>query len=89
MNTKTRLDNLYKKLVFKLAASDNLIYLSFYKHFYRPSVGSLSEFIDKFSKANIGLMVIQIGANDGYNRDPYVKFIKRDKWQGILLEPQR
>ncbi len=89
MNTKTKLDNLYKKLVFNLASSDNFIYINFYKYFYTPSSGSLSEFIDKFSKANLGLKVIQIGANDGYNRDPFVKFIKRDKWEGILLEPQR
>ena len=89
MNTKTHLDNLYKKLVFKLAASDSFIYINFYKLLYKPSRGSLSEFIDNFSKANIGLQVIQIGANDGYNRDPFVKYIKRDKWSGILLEPQR
>ena len=89
MNTKTKLDNLYKKLVFKLAASDSFIYINFYKWFYKPSARSLSEFIDNFSKANIGLQVIQIGANDGYNRDPFVKYIKRDKWRGILLEPQR
>jgi len=89
MNIKTRLDNLYKKLVFKLAASESHIYINFYRWFYTPSRGSLSEFIDNFSKANIGLYVIQIGANDGYNRDPFVKYIKRDKWRGILLEPQR
>ena len=89
MNTKTHLDNLYKKLVFKLAASDSFIYINFYKWFYKPSAGSLSEFIDNFSKNNIGLQFIQIGANDGYNRDPFVKYIKRDKWRGILLEPQR
>lgn len=89
MNTKTKLDNLYKKLVFKLAASENFLYIKFYKYFYTPSRGSLSAFIDRFSQKNIGLQVIQIGANDGYNRDPYVKYIKRDKWQGVLLEPQR
>lgn len=89
MNIKTRLDNQYKKLVYNLAASDSIIYTSFYKYFYTPSKGSLSDFIDKFSKANPGLQVIQIGANDGYNRDPFAKYIKRDKWKGILVEPQK
>lgn len=35
-----------------------------------------------------GFTVIQIGANDGITHDPIHKFIKRDKWNGVLLEPQ-
>ena len=88
MNIKTRLDIQYKKLVFKLIASDSKLFTAFHKYLYTPKEGSLSAFIDAFSKNNMGLTVVQIGANDGYNRDPFVKFIKRDNWQGILLEPQ-
>jgi len=33
--------------------------------------------------------VVQIGANDGMIHDPINKFIKRDGWHGVLLEPQR
>ncbi len=89
MNLKTRLDSRYKKFVFSLVASDNGIFTIFHKYFYTPKEGSLSFFLDSFSKANLGLTIVQVGANDGYNRDPFVKFIKRDKWQGILIEPQR
>lgn len=89
MNLKTRLDNLYKKLVFSLASSDSFIYIAFYKYFYKPSAGSLSEFINNFSEENPGLQFVQVGANDGYNRDPFAKFIKRDKWKGVLIEPQK
>ena len=89
MNFKTRLDNRYKKLVFNLIASDNALFTLFNKYFYTPKEGSLSFFLDNFSRANIGLTVVQVGANDGYNSDPFVKFIKRDKWHGILIEPQR
>jgi FkbM family methyltransferase len=32
--------------------------------------------------------VIQIGANDGINHDPIHKFVKRDHWKGVLVEPQ-
>lgn len=32
---------------------------------------------------------MQIGANDGITHDPIHKFIKRDGWNGILLEPQK
>lgn len=35
-----------------------------------------------------GVFVIQIGANDGINHDPIHKFIKRDGWKGVLVEPQ-
>jgi len=89
MNIKTRLENRYKKFVFNLVAADNSLFTLFHKYFYTPKEGSLSFFLDNFSKANIGLTVVQVGANDGYDRDPFVKFIKRDKWQGILIEPQR
>ena len=89
MNIKTWLDNRYKKFVFNLVASDNILFTAFHQYFYTPKEGSLSSFLDKYSKKNIGLTIVQVGANDGYNRDPFVKFIKRDKWQGILIEPQR
>jgi FkbM family methyltransferase len=34
------------------------------------------------------LWFIQIGANDGITHDLIHKFIKRDNWKGVLLEPQ-
>ncbi|MEN8247338.1 MAG: FkbM family methyltransferase [Bacteroidota bacterium] len=88
MNLKTRLDNRYKKFVFNLIASESSIFNLYHKYFYTPKENSLACFLNNYSKANAGLTVVQIGANDGYNRDPYVKFIKRDKWKGILVEPQ-
>ena len=30
---------------------------------------------------------LQIGGNDGFSNDPIHKFIKRDGWQGVILEP--
>ena len=42
-----------------------------------------------YSKSKPGnFTVVQIGANDGITHDPIHKFIKRDDWKGVLLEPQ-
>ncbi len=35
------------------------------------------------------MTVLQVGANDGMTHDPVHKFIKRDQWTGVLLEPQK
>ena len=74
---------------FQLSAKNNPIFLGFYRFLYRPKSGSLSEFLSDYSASRKGdFFVIQVGANDGITHDPIHKFIKRDKWSGILLEPQ-
>jgi FkbM family methyltransferase len=78
----------YRKLLFHLSASENPLYLFYYKRFFKPRLGSLDEVLDNFSKQNSPTTFLQIGANDGFNGDPIHKFIKRDNWSGILLEPQ-
>lgn len=86
---KPQIKNKWKRLRFNLSANDNPLFLSFYKHFYTPKKGSLADFLSQYSTSKIGdFYVIQIGANDGITHDPIHKFIKRDRWKGILLEPQ-
>jgi FkbM family methyltransferase len=85
---KNKAKKLYKKGMFNLSAMNSPLYTGFYKHFYTPEPNSMAEFIDYFSKHTPHIRVIQIGANDGFNNDPIHRFIKRDKWEGILLEPQ-
>ncbi|WP_332912088.1 FkbM family methyltransferase [Algoriphagus boritolerans] len=64
-------------------------FLGFYRYLYSPKKGSLSEFLSTYSLSKKGdFTVIQIGANDGISNDPIHKFIKRDNWKGVLLEPQ-
>lgn len=78
-----------QKLRFSLSAHDNPFFIGYYTHFYRPEKGSLNEFLDEYSRSRKGdFYVIQIGANDGITHDPIHKFIKRDRWKGVLLEPQ-
>lgn len=86
---KRQIENTLKRGRFRLSANNNPLYIGFYKYLYSPKKGSLSEFINEFSisKRN-SLFVVQIGANDGINNDPIHKFIKRDNWNGVLLEPQ-
>lgn len=80
--------NFYKDFIFNLSATNNPLFLAYYKNHYKPKEGSIAAFADYFSRRNKVVTVIQIGANDGFNHDPIHKFIKRDKWQGVLLEPQ-
>ncbi|GCC52399.1 FkbM family methyltransferase [Chryseotalea sanaruensis] len=81
----------YKQLLFDLNANSKFygaIYKIYLKHFYKPSKDSLAVLIDEFSKKRGKVKFIQIGANDGFYHDPLYKFIKRDAWEGVLLEPQ-
>lgn len=81
--------NKWKKIRFELSASNHPIFTFYYQNLYSPKKGSLAEFISNYSKSKDGeFFVIQIGANDGITNDPIHKFIKRDRWSGVLLEPQ-
>ena len=74
---------------FNLSASNNPLFIGFYRNFYNPKKGSLSDFLSQYSTSKPGnFTVVQIGANDGITHDPIHKFIKRDNWKGVLLEPQ-
>ena len=48
----------------------------------------MSEFLDQYSKSKDHVVFLQIGANDGFIYDPLQKFIKRDDWEGVMVEPQ-
>lgn len=79
----------WKAYRFQLSATDHPFFSLYYKKFYRPKPGSLADFISQYSTSKPDdFFVIQIGANDGITNDPIHKFIKRDGWKGVLLEPQ-
>lgn len=86
---KTTFKDKWKKIRFNLSASNHPIFTFYYQHLYSPQKGSLAEFLSNYSRSKAGeFYVIQIGANDGITNDPIHKFIKRDHWKGVLLEPQ-
>lgn len=86
---KTAFKEFYRRLLFQLSANNNVLFIAFYKYFYQPSKGSLSHFLDVYSRQNKPIFIVQIGANDGISHDPVHKFIKRDNCEGVLLEPQK
>jgi FkbM family methyltransferase len=88
MKIKYYLKTKYNQFRFSLCASENFFYLSFYKYLYRPAKGKLSGFLSEYSSNNKPITFLQIGANDGFIYDPLQKFIKRDNWEGVMLEPQ-
>jgi FkbM family methyltransferase len=90
LSLKRKIQNQWKNYRFHLSATQNPIFIGFYKYFYLPKKGSLGEFLSAYSLSKKGdFTVIQIGANDGISNDPIHKFIKRDNWKGVLLEPQK
>ena len=86
---KNKYNAWYQKLRFRLSANNSPLFIGFYKYFYSPSKGGLNDFLNQYSKSKPGeFTVIQVGANDGMFHDPIHKYIKRNKWKGVLLEPQ-
>ncbi len=88
MRFKYRLRKAYRKFLFNLSASENPLYLGYLKQMYKPRPGTIEVFLDKYSREHKPVTFLQVGANDGFINDPLHKFIKRDNWNGVLLEPQ-
>ena len=54
----------------------------------RPIKSDSQRWLDNYSTSlNRPLTFIQVGANDGLRQDPFRRFIIRDDWTGILVEP--
>ena len=58
----------------------------FYRWFWKPS-NDINRVIDDYSRGRDSIRFLQIGTNDGLINDPIIKFIVRDKWQGVRVEP--
>ncbi|MBA4057712.1 MAG: hypothetical protein C0490_23560, partial [Marivirga sp.] len=46
-----------------------------------------SSVLDNYSRLRKGVKFLQVGSNDGMESDPLRKFIIRDRWRGVLVEP--
>lgn len=66
--------------------SNEGLFQFYMKFLWKPKDG-LEGFLNDYSSSK--MKFIQIGANDGLWNDPIYKFVRRDKWRGILVEPQR
>lgn len=87
MNFRSRLKASYRNIMFRLSANNNFLFIAYYRYFFFPEPGTLDHFTSEYSRLNKGLTVVQVGANDGFNADPIHKYIKRDNWRGVLVEP--
>jgi len=88
MNLKYRIKKAYTELLFRMSSGENPLFIAYYKYIYKPPRGSLAEFLDDYSAKHAPVTFLQVGANDGFVHDPLHKFIKRDHWRGVMLEPQ-
>jgi len=78
-----------KVLLRKIVLKYDFLFKLYYGYAYKPH-DKLSSFLNNLSKIKRGsLFFIQIGANDGNWGDKIYKFIRRDNWSGILVEPQK
>ena len=88
MRLKYRIKKAWRKVVFNLSSSENPLFLAYCRHIYKPKPGTIAVFLDRFSREHKTVTFLQVGANDGFINDPLHLFIKRDNWNGVLLEPQ-
>lgn len=88
MRLKWRAKQLWEGLRRNLLSRNAWPVIAYYRYIWKPKPGSLDEILDDFSRHHRRINFIQIGSNDGMKNDPLYKFIKRDGWAGVLLEPQ-
>jgi len=77
-----------KKLIRKLIIKSEILFQFYYRYIFRPRANSIQNFLNNISKSQ-EIYFVQIGANDGIYNDPLYKYIRRDKWKGVLIEPQK
>lgn len=78
-----------KKLIRNLIYKYDILFNFYFLYFFKPT-DMLQNYLNEYSKKKkSNLKFIQIGANDGQKNDPIYKFIRRDKWTGLLIEPQK
>ena len=63
--------------------------ITFYYRFLWFPKNPLDKFLNSFSLTKKDVFFIQVGSNDGFQNDPIHKFIKKDKWNGVMIEPQQ
>lgn len=78
-----------KKLVKRIVFKYDVLFNFYYRYLDKPKK-QLLLFLDNLSNTKRKkIFFIQIGANDGQWGDNIYKFVRRDKWSGILIEPQK
>jgi FkbM family methyltransferase len=81
----SKINLLLKKILFP----NSLVYYLLIKLYYRwkPNYIDIDHIVSNYSAVNQKIYFIQVGSNDGKMQDPIYKYITKDGWNGILIEP--
>lgn len=85
---RTRLGRFRRRLYLGVCAYCNPMLRAYFRLAGDFETSLRDRTLDAYSKNCSNFVVLQVGANDGFSRDPVHKFIVRDRWSGILVEPQ-
>ncbi|MFK7946776.1 MAG: FkbM family methyltransferase [Saprospiraceae bacterium] len=89
MNFKTALKTPFIQLRKRWLSNNFSPLMWYYQRIWQPKPHRLEAVVDDFAKANKNLFFVQVGGNDGFQNDLICKFVKRYRWQGLTIEPQR
>jgi len=77
-----------KAMVHQVLPEQSELYFQLWlKLIWKVKPNTIQWHLDEYSKKEKDVFFIQIGANDGFLGDPIYKYIRRDKWSGVLIEP--
>ena len=77
-----------KPLVHLLLPEQSELYFQLWLKFvWKPKPNTIQWHLNQYAQQHSDVFFIQIGSNDGFVGDPIYKFIRRNKWRGVLIEP--
>lgn len=89
MKLKYQVKSCFNGIKRRLWANNSPLIRFYYQNIWKPKPNTLSAFLDDFAKKEKQVFFIQVGSNDGIQHDPLSKFIKRNHWRGMMIEPQK
>ena len=88
MTLRLAIKQKYKNILRELIRKKSPLIHGYYHYLWNPKKHSIAWFINHYAKNKKNVFFIQIGSNDGLERDPLLKFIVKYHFKGILIEPQ-
>ena len=77
-----------KAMVHQVLPEQSELYFQLWlKLIWKLKPNTIQWHLNEYAQQEKDVFFIQIGSNDGFLGDPIYKFIRRDKWAGVLIEP--
>jgi FkbM family methyltransferase len=89
MNIKTSIKQVGINIRKLLLVNNNFALMYYYQKIWQPKPHRLEAVLDDFAKGKKDFFFIQVGGNDGFQNDLICKFVKRYRWKGLTIEPQK